>query len=167
MKKIFCALLLALAVASAAQAGERARFRHFSAILPAGWDGAEQTAFISNDPLEYQLTLGKKDESGDNFAAQVSIFLLPNRPGADSETAARILAESQADASAPGRAGEFWIFDGEPRTRAITGRGRTMVRTIPERMLIIIAQDPLNLGADGIIASLRGETDEAAQLLGK
>lgn len=148
------------------QAGQRI-FKHFSVTLPSGWDGDEQSGFISDNQDEYQLTLGRKDESGDSFVAQVSIFLLPNKPQADSKKAAEILAEAQADSSMPTQEGDFFVFTGEPRTRALKGKATTMVRTTPEAMLIIIAQDPENLGAAEIIKSLKAETDMARNILGR
>lgn len=142
-------------------------FRHFSADLPAGWDGDEQSGFISDDPDEYQLTLGKKDESEDSFVSQISIYLLPNKPGVDTETAARTLAEAQGDTTPPVQRGNFRVFTGEPRTRAMKGMATTMVNASPERLLIIIAQDPLKQGSEEIIASLKGETEEARKMLGR
>lgn len=165
----FCLFLILLAPAVMAEnSGIRHMdFARFGADLPPEWDGDEQTGFISDNPEEYALTLGRKDEKGDNFIAQISIYLLPNKPGATAEAAARTLAEAQGDTSEPVRNGSFWQFTGEPRSRTIKGMATTMVNTTPERMLIIIAQDPQNLGAAEIVKSLTGLTPEARELLGR
>lgn len=149
------------------QDGEIRSFSQFSASLPPDWDGEEQKGFISGDPDEYLLVLGKKDDSGDRFMAQISIYLLPNRPGASPEEAARRLAEAQADASSPVPDGNMWSFTGEPRTNVIKGVARTMVNTNADKMLIIIAQDPAGLGSDKILSSLAGVSPEAKALLGR
>lgn len=141
-------------------------FSQFSVDLPPGWDGEEQSGFISDNKDEYLLTLGKKDDKGDNFIAQVSIYLLPNKPGVDSATAAKTLAEAQGEASVPIQKGNFQVFTGEPRTRALKGMATTMVNASPQWLLIIIAQDPQACGSEQIIASLTGETAEAKTMLG-
>lgn len=148
-------------------AAEHRSFKHFSLYMPEGWDGDEQTGFVGDDPNTYLLTLGKKDEEEDAFIAQVSVFLLPNKPGVDAETAARRMAEDQADAGEPVKEGNFWVFSGEPRSRAMKGMAKTLVNASPEWLLIIIAQDPFDEGAGKVIASLRGETDEAIKMLGR
>lgn len=159
-----------LAWASAAPAAEaltEREFTHFSARLPAGWDGEEQSGFISGDPGEYLLVLGRKDEEGERFLAQVSVYLLPNKPGADPQKAAETLAEAQGGASEPVLEGGMWVFTGEPRTNVIKGAAKTMVNTDKDRMLIIIAQDPENLGGAEILRGLAGRTPEARALLGR
>lgn len=143
------------------------KFSQFSLILPPEWDGEEQTGFVTNNPDEYSLTLGRKDAEGDNFAAQVTIYLLPNRPGMDSRTAANTLTEAQGDATEPALIDNFWVFEGEPRNRTLKGRAITRVNTDKDFMLIIISQDPENLGASDIVASLKGESPVAAKLLGR
>lgn len=161
-------LLLCLACPALAQMeSQRREFSQFSVELPPGWDGDEQTGFISDNPEEYLLTLGRKDEKGDSFIAQVSIYLLPNKPGATPEAAARRLAEAQGDASEPVKNGNFWQFTGEPRSRTIRGMATTMVNTVQERMLIIIAQDSQGLGAARIVDSLAGMTPQAREMLGR
>lgn len=157
-------LLPSLAVAAVEQ-NRQQEFAHFSLDLPPGWDGDEQKGFISDDPAEYLLTLGHKDDEGDNFIAQVSIYLLPNKQGVNAKTAAQTLAEAQGDATEPEQDGPFWRFMGEPRTRTIKGRATTYVNANAELMLIIIAQDPQNLGAGKIVSSLKGITPEAIKLL--
>ncbi len=134
---------------------EMREFSQFAMLLPSGWDGDEQTGFISDDPGEYQITLGRKDDNGDNFLAQVSIFLLPNKPGINSRQAVEKLREAQGDAT------EAREEDG------FKGRARTMVRATPENLLIIMAQDPQNLGSDEIMRSLHGISPTARQLLGR
>lgn len=140
-------------------------YSHFSLILPPDWDGEEQQGFVSDDPAEYILTLGKKDDAGDNFLAQLSIYILPNRPGASPRQAAQTLAEAQGDASEPVLIDGLWTFTGIPRSNVIKGQATTYVNTNRERMLIIIAQDPQNLGTREILASLRPLSPEARELL--
>lgn len=169
MRSLMFALCLVCSMFSLswAEAERKAEYSHFSLLLPPGWAGDEQTGFVSDNPEEYALTLGIKDEGGDHFLAQISIYLLPNKPGADSETAAKTLAEAQGDATPPVEVGNFWQFEGEPRSRTIKGKGITRVKATPENLLIIIAQDPQNLGAEQILASLKGESDKAKQMLGE
>lgn len=159
-------LLICMTMPSVCNAGQKI-FSQFSVDLPEGWDGDEQTGFISDNPDEYLLTLGKKDDKGDNFIAQVTIYLLPNKPGVDTATAAARLAEAQGEPTEPVAEGDFMIFKGEPRTRAMKGQAITRVRATPEKLLIIVAQDPLNEGSNQIIASLKGETAIAKEMLGK
>ena len=183
MPKIpFAALLLALlclAGAALAQegapagaptakdaAGERS-FSRFAAMLPPGWDGEERTGFSSGAPEEYMLVLGAQDAPGERFLAQVSLFVLPNVKKSQAREFARQMAELQGDATEPREEGRFWIFAGEPRTQALRGRATTMVTATPERLLIIIVQDPEELGGADVAASLRGLDDEARALLGR
>lgn len=154
-------------MAMAEETEQRREFTHFSLVLPPGWDGEEQKAFISDNPDEYLLVLGKKDSGEERFLAQVSIYLLPNRPGAAAEDAALTLAMAQADASKPLKEGSMWTFTGEPRSNVVKGRAKTLVNTDKDNMLIIIAQDPENLGADAILDSLSGNSGKARELLGR
>lgn len=147
--------------------GARRTFAHFNVNLPPGWDGDEQKGFISDNPDEYLLTLGKKDTEGDRFVAQVSIFLLPNKPGVNGEEAASRLAAEQGNSTKPVQEGPFWVFEGEPRSRTISGRGVTRVATNPQWMLIIIAQDPAGEDAAEIIRSLAPTSEIGRQLLGQ
>lgn len=164
----FMPLLLCVFCLLAAQAGAAEKeFAQFAASLPDGWDGDEQVGFISDNPEEYMLILGKKDAAGDKFLSQISIYLLPNRPGADARRAADILSEAQGEPSAPVEEGNFWVFEGEPRGNAVKGRGTTRVNTDPETMLVIISQDPESTGAEDVIRSLRGLTPKARALLGR
>lgn len=165
---IFCVFFLALACPAICAAGGQTRdFSEFSLVLPEGWDGEEQKGFVSDDPAEYLLTLGKKDEKEDSFEAQVSIFLLPNKQGASAKDAAAILAEAQGESSAPVLENGLYVFTGEPRSNVVKGMAKTLVNATPEKMLIIIAQDPKQLGSGQILESLRGLTDYSRQLLGR
>lgn len=142
-------------------------FSQFVVNLPDGWDGEEQKGFVSGDEEEYQLSLGRMDEAKDEFLAQVSIYMLPNKNGVTSKEAALQLAEAQGGSSEPIEEGNFLVFRGEPRSKLIKGVATTMVNVNPQRMLIIIAQDPANLGSREVIKSLRGVTPEAQQMLGR
>lgn len=168
--RVIFAFLLVLA-ASFAFAGENEggsrTFAHFAVNLPPGWDGDEQKGFITDNSDEYLLTLGKKDAEGERFVAQVSIFLLPNKPGVNSEEAARRLASEQGDSTKPVQDGPFWVFEGEPRSRTVAGRGITRVATNPQWMLIIIAQDADGKDAAEIMRSLAPVSDISRQLLGQ
>lgn len=168
MKK-YIPLLLLILISMPAWGGENrtVTFSEFSAELPEEWDGDEQTGFVSDNPAEYSLTLGRKDESGDNFAAQITIYLLPNKPGVSAREAAMRLTESQGDATEPKQQGNFWVFTGEPRSRTVKGQATTMVNATPDDLLIIIAQDTRNMGAADIIESLRGLTPRARAILGR
>lgn len=171
IKKIFnfCGFFILLcalpAVCAAAQ--QNGNFSQFQVDLPARWTGEEQIGFISDNPDEYMLSLVRTDESGEKPVAHISIYLLPNRPGADAQRAAEILSEAQADASIPVQEGNFWSFEGVPRSEILNCRGTTWVNTSPETMLIIIAQDPEIGESTQIINSLRAITPEARQLLGR
>lgn len=158
--------LLILCLAAPAQ-GRYKEFGQFAVDLPPGWDGDEQTGFISDNPEEYMLILGRKDADMDKFTAQISIYLLPNKPGKNAEQSAQILAESQGEATEPAQRGNFWQFEGEPRGNVLKGRALTMVNANKERLLIIIAQDPERGEAAEIVASLRGSTPKARELLGR
>ena len=142
-------------------------FSRFAAQLPPGWDGEERTGFSSGAPEEYMLVLGVQDEAAERFLAQVSVFVLPNIKGSTAEDFARGMAELQGDATEPREEGRFWIFEGEPRTQALRGRATTSVAATPERLLILITQDPENLGGKEVAASLRGLDDETRALLGR
>ena len=113
------------------------------------------------------LVLGKQDREQERFLAQVSIYLLPNTPKATAEDFARKMTELQGDASEPRKEGLFWTFTGVPRNQTVKGRAVTMVNTTPERILIIISQDPERIGADKVVAGLSGVTPEAKALLGR
>lgn len=157
-----------LPVSLAAQAADSERsFSQFIVTLPPGWDGDEQSGFVSDDSEEYALTLGKKDAEGDSFVAQVTIYLLPNKPGADAKSAAEKLTEAQGDATKPVKEGNFWVFSGEPRSRAVKGMAKTLVNADKDDLLIIIAQDPQHQGAEQILASLKGNTPKAKKMLGQ
>lgn len=157
--------LIMICTSSYGREAGRHTFRYFSVNLPYGWTGDEQTGFVGDDPATWMLTLAKKE--GDSFLAQISIYFLPNKPGVNSEEAASRLAEAQANTTAPAPQGNFMVFEGEPRTRVVKGRARTMVCATPAHLLIIIAQEPQQLEAGQIIESMKGETDEARAMLGR
>ena len=151
-------------MANAAAGGARA-FSRVELILPEDWDGDEQSGFISDNRDEYCLTVTRKKEDGKSHEAQVSVYILPNVTGQDSEAAAKKLAEAQANSTAPVKEGKFYVFNGEPRANIVRGPAKTLVRAMPEKMLIIIAQDPDLAEAQAIIDSLRGITPDAKALL--
>lgn len=162
---LFSSLLLLCCTAEAL--AENRAFSKFSADLPEGWTGEEQTAFSVGRDDEYMLVLAKRDQSDEKFLAQVSVFLLPNLPKDSAENFAKKMAELQSDPSAPRKEGNFWRFAGEPRNQSFKARAENYVTATPERILIIIAQDPQNLGAEAIIASLKGLEPDARELLGR
>ena len=127
----------------------------------------ERTAFSSGSQDEYMLVLGKQDREQERFLAQISIYLLPNTPKATAEDFARKMTELQGDASEPRKEGLFWTFTGVPRNQTVKGQAVTMVNTTPERILIIISQDPERIDADKVVAGLSGVTPEAKALLGR
>lgn len=142
-------------------------YGQFALILPGEWDGDEQTGFISDNPEEYMLTLTRRDEKEDKISGQVSVYLLPNKPGKNSRESAEVLAESQGEASEPAREGIFWTFTGEPRSAVIKGKAKTMVNADKDNLLIIIAHNPEDTDVGAITSSLRGVTPRARQMLGK
>lgn len=142
-------------------------FAQFSAELPPGWSGDETNGFISDDPLEYMLAFTKKNMAEDAVEAQVTVYLLPNKPKKNAQESAVVLAASQADASAPMPDGKLWTFTGEPRSAAVKGKGQTWVNATPEKLLIIIAQNLENTGADKLVKSLKGLNADAKNLLGR
>ncbi|MGE9985912.1 protoporphyrinogen oxidase [Desulfovibrio sp. SGI.169] len=166
MARRLCLLLLLLCCAIPAQAAQRS-FTQFSADLPDGWDGQERTAFSTGSQDEYMLVLGKQDQERERFLAQISIYLLPNTPKSTAEGFARSMTELQGDATEPRREGHFWTFSGVPRNQTVKGQAVTRVAATPEWLLIIIAQDPEQMGADKIVDSLRGVTPEARAILGR
>ena len=165
MARLLCLLLL-LCCAVPAQAAQRA-FARFSADLPEGWDGQERTAFSTGSQDEYMLVLGKQDQEQERFLAQISIYLLPNTPKSTAEAFARNMTDLQGDSTEPSREGHFWTFRGVPRNQTVKGQAVTRVAATPEWLLIIIAQDPDQIGAEKIVDSLRGVTPEARAILGR
>jgi hypothetical protein len=163
MIRCIVALLLLLCPANVVQAEERT-FSRFSVDLPEGWDGEETTNFLNGNKEGYMLVLGKKDDEGENFLAQVSVFLLPALPGT-AEAIARQMASMQDNASTPQKDENFWTFSGEPRTETFKAMAVTKVAATTENVLVIISQDPHGLGADALVASLRGITPEAKEAL--
>ena len=108
-----------------------------------------------------------RDRQQERFLAQISIYLLPNTPKATAEDFARKMTGLQGDASEPRQEGHFWMFSGVPRNQTVKGQAVTRVAATTEWILIIIAQDPNQIGADKIVDSLRGVTPEARAILGR
>ena len=77
------------------------------------------------------------------------------------------MTELQGDTSEPSQEGRFWTFSGVPRNQTVKGQAVTRVAATPERILIIIAQDPDQIGADKVVDSLRGVTPEPRAILGR
>ncbi|MBQ7608221.1 MAG: protoporphyrinogen oxidase [Desulfovibrionaceae bacterium] len=140
-------------------------FQEFSCDLPEGWDGTERVGFLTRDREEYMLTLGLKDEAEENYLAFISLYLLPNKPGKNSEDSAKALAKEQADASEPVQKGPYWVFTGNPRDKTLPGLATTYVTSNKDSLLIIIAKDPSMRGADKIIQSVRPQSTRAKALL--
>lgn len=152
--------------ATFAKAGEKV-FSEFAVTLPEGWSGEERKDFLGKKGNEYMLVLGVLDEGQEKFLAQTSIYFLPNINKENARDFAAKMAEAQGGSSELSKDGNFWTFTGEPRTQTVTGRAKTMVAADLENLLIIISQDPENLGADKVVQSLRGMTDAVRKLLGR
>lgn len=140
-------------------------FSQFAVDLPEGWDGEEKTGFVSENPDEYMLVLLRKDEAGEKILAQATIYILPNTKGLDAKDLASQMSEQQADTSELVQESCFWTFTGEPRSTTIKGQALNKASTSDGKMLIMIAQDPKNLGANDVLASLRGLNPTASSLL--
>ena len=162
----FLALSPAPALAGGA-APQKVEFSRFSAVLPEGWEGEERRGFVSDNPDECLLALGKKDPAGDEILAQISVYLLPNKNGVAPEEAARQLAEAQGGSDKPVQEGPLWHFTGEPRSRLLQGRASTYANASKKTMLVVVIQDPRGLGAESVWESLRGLDPEARELLGR
>lgn len=147
--------------------GKIRAFSQFEIFLPDGWDGDEKSGFITDNREEYVISLARKDANEDRYISQVSIYILPNPEAYGSEEAAKILAQAQADSTQPVQEGNFWLFQGEPRTNIVHGLATTMVSTTPKKMLIIIAQDENKKEAEAIVKSLKALNPEAQELLGR
>lgn len=167
IKYAFTILTLVFFVNAAFAGGTEQVFSEFAATLPDGWSGEERKDFLGKKGDEYMLVLGVLDEGQEKFLAQTSIYFLPNINKENARDFAVKMAEAQGGASELSEDGNFWVFTGEPRTQTVTGRAKTMVAADPEYLLIIISQDPENLGADKVIQSLRGTTEAARKLLGR
>ena len=68
-------------------------FERFSAVLPQGWTGEDQSGFHSGDNREYMLMIGKKGDT--SFEAALTIFILPNLKGEDAKSLAGQSAQMQ------------------------------------------------------------------------
>ena len=91
MRTLFFLSFLMLCLTVTAQAEPRS-FTLFSADLPQGWDGEEKMGFKSGNPDECMLILGLSNEKKDDYAALISIFVLPNTQNDDSASLANKLA---------------------------------------------------------------------------
>ncbi len=159
--------VLAANAASEASSAATRDFARFSAKLPAGWDGEERTGFRSGNDDECMLVLGLKDQSGDNYRALVSVFVLPNEKNATSQIIAEDLRQFQAEDTEPRQDGHFWSFSGEPRSQAFKSSALTKVHATADMVLIAIIQDPENQGALAVFDSLKGLTRQTRELLGR
>ena len=166
MRTLFFLSLLMLCLTVTAQAEPRS-FTLFSADLPQGWDGEEKMGFKSGNPDECMLILGLSSEKKDDYAALISIFVLPNTQNDDSASLANKLAPLQANASQPRPQGPFWTFNGELRSQAFPAPGVTKVNATADKVIIAIVQDPDQRGAEAVFASLKGLTPETRKLLGQ
>ena len=159
------ALIIFLVLLKPATAEEK-NFKEFTVDLPEGWNGEDRTNFLGGKGGEYLLTLGARDEKGERFLAQISIFLLNNKNGEEARKFAIKMAALQDGASEVVREGNFWTFHGEPHTQDITGQAKTRVAADNAHILIIISHDPENLGSEKITRSLKGISERARKLLG-
>lgn len=137
-------------------------FERFSAVLPQGWTGEDRSAFHTGRKEEYMLSLGKKGEKA--VEAQLTVFILPNEKKQSAKDLAGQLAQLQDHASAIAEKDGFWSFSGEPRSKISSGEALTRVRATPDLMLVIVSQDPRNLGAEKVFQSLVPLTPDAIRL---
>ena len=142
-------------------------FTEIAVDLPPAWDGDERAAFITGNRDEYMVSLGKKDDKGESYLAQVSVYILPNTQNFSAKESALKLAASQDDTSTPVQDGVFWKFSGYTKSNIIKGLTITRVAASPKWWCIIMTQDPLGKEAEQIVASLRGISERAGILLGK
>ena len=159
-------LFIGLIICPAEPASARTTtYTHFGADLPDGWDGEENTGFAGEKDNEYMLVFKIHDEEGENIRGVVSVFLLP--PLSDSvENIAAKLAAMQNNSTKPQQEGRFWTFSGEPRTQ-FKASAITRVSATQGHILVIIVQDPGQLGGERLVDSLRGLTPEAREALGR
>ncbi|MDR3357361.1 MAG: protoporphyrinogen oxidase [Desulfovibrio sp.] len=165
MARLAILFLLFLGLASPAQARIKT-FTHFSADLPDGWDGEENAGFTKEKGNEYMLVFKRHDDTGENIKGVVSVFLLPPLHDSPAEIAGK-LARMQENSTTPYQSGNFWTFSGEPRTQGFKAPAVTRVNATPRHVLIIIVQDPEQLGGDTIFAGLRSLTPEGREVLGR
>ncbi len=173
---LFC-LLLILCLAAPALAADKEKapekqrkekvvpataFERFSAVLPQGWSGEDQSGFSTGDNREYMLSIGKKGEKA--IEAQLTLFILPNERGQKAGEIAEQLSRMQDHPSAVAERDGFWSFTGEPRSKVSSGEALTRVRATPDLMLIIVSQDPKKLGAEKVFQSLAPLTPDARKL---
>ena len=171
---LLCLFLLLCLAAPATSAGKDARqasaeqpvpataFERFSAVLPQGWTGEDQSGFSTGRKEEYMLSLGKKGKK--TVEAQLTVFILPNEKKQSAKDIAGELAQFQDHTSAVAEKDGFWSFSGEPRSKISSGEALTRVRATSDLMLIIVSQDPRNLGAEKVFQSLVPLTPDAIRL---
>ena len=138
-------------------------FERFSAVLPQGWSGEDQSGFSSGNNQEYMLSIGKKGDKA--FEAQLTLFILPNERRQSAADIAGQLAQMQDHPGPVTEKDGFQCFTGEPRSKISGGEALTRVRATPDLMLIIVSQDPRNLGAEKVFQSLVPLTPDAKKLL--
>jgi hypothetical protein len=165
MARLAILFLLFIGLTSPAQAQTKT-FTHFSADLPDGWEGEENSGFTDGKGNEYMLIFKKHDDTGENIKGVVSLFLLSPLPDSPAEIAGK-LASMQENSTTPYQDGNFWTFTGEPRTQGFKSSAVTRVNATPKHVLIIIVQDPEQLGGDKVFSSLRGLTPEGKEILGR
>jgi hypothetical protein len=169
MFRIMIFLLLAWATVCSATDGRAAdqvrAFTRFSAEMPDGWTGDEPEGFAKPEDDRYMLVFTRRDEEGENIKAAVTVFLLPPLRENTEEIAAK-LASMQKNSSSPYQDGLFRAFRGEPQTQ-FKAPALTRVRSTDRHLLIIIVQDPENLGGERIFASLKALTPDAGEALGR
>jgi hypothetical protein len=141
-------------------------FTYFSADLRDGWDGEENVGFTGEKGNEYMLVFKKHDDTGENIKGVVSLFLLPPLPHGPAEIAGK-LASMQEGSTTPHQEGNFWTFSGEPRTQGFKAPAVTWVNATSKHTLVVIVQDPEQLGGKELFASLKGLTPEAEEALGR
>ena len=166
MRILFILTFCMLCLTVTAQAEPRS-FTLFSVDLPQGWDGEEKMGFKSGNPEECMLILGLSNEKKDDYAALISIFVLPNPEHEDSASLANKLAPLQANASQPRPQGPFWTFNGGLRSQAFPAPGVTKVSATDDKVFIAIVQDPDQRGAEAVFSSLKGLSPEMRKLLGQ
>ena len=163
MLRILLLLFLLLGSVQNIQA-EPINFQEFGFDLPKGWDGEEKMGFSSGDRNEYMLILGKKDAEGERYLATISIYLLPNKPGKDAKTSAKLLAANQGDATEPVQEGVFWVFTGDPRDNVLKGIAQTKVAATKDYLLIIISKDHTENEAPKILESMKPLTERSQSI---
>lgn len=162
---LFCALVLLFASHVPFVMATERTFSEVAFDLPSGWDGDERAGFITGNRDEYMVSLGKKDEKGETYLAQLTIYILPNTQSVTSVEAAQKLAKDQDDSTSPVEEKPFWKFSGYPQSNILKGMAVTYVVTNNEWLCIIISQNPDSEEGQKIVASLKGKSERARALL--